>query len=89
MICVSESTLKLAVMLLKLTAVALSKFCPVIVTYVPTGPLGGVKYAICGIGATVKSVALVAVPAEFWTWILPVVAPAGTVAVMRVAELTV
>ena len=34
---------------------------------------------------TVKSVALVAVPAAVLTWILPVVAPAGTLARILVA----
>ncbi len=40
-------------------------------------------------GLTVKLLALVAVPVGVTTLILPVVAPAGTVAVICVSELTV
>jgi hypothetical protein len=55
---------------------------PVIVTTVPTGPLVGEKLVIFGV--TLKSVALVALPLGVVTVILPVVAPDGTVAVIRV-----
>ena len=71
--------------------VAPVKFVPVIVTVVPTGPLVGVKLVIVGAGTplvTVKEVALVPVPPEVVTAIGPVVAPAGTVAVICTAEPT-
>jgi len=53
-------------------------------TEVPTGPLVGWNEVIVGTGeaVTVKLVALVAVPSGFVTEIAPVVAPAGTVAVI-------
>src|SRR2546428_12934649 len=49
----------------------------------------GVKVEFAGGLMTVKLAALLAVPAEVVTLIGPVVAPAGTVAVIAVAELTV
>ena len=70
--------MKLAVIPLNVTAVAPVKVAPLIVTLAPTGPLVGVRLVIAG--ATVKSVALVAVPADVVTLSGPVVAPAGTVA---------
>ncbi len=88
-ICVSELTVNDAVTPLKVTAVAPLKTAPVMVTEVLTGPLVGVKPLIVGAGMTVKSAALVAVPSGVVTAILPVVAPAGTMAVICVAELTV
>jgi hypothetical protein len=63
---------------LNVTAVAPVKFKPLIVTLAPTSPLAGVKLVI--VGATVKSVALVAVPTDVVTLSRPVVAPVGTVA---------
>lgn len=81
--------MKVAATPLKRTSVVPVKSDPVIVTWVPTRPYAGENPVIVVAGATVKSVALVALPAEFVTVILPVVAPVGTVAVMRVAELTV
>ena len=45
------------------------------------------RYAF-GVGTTVKSVALVAVPPAVVTRMRPVVAPDGTVAVIRVGEVT-
>ncbi len=67
------------------------KFVPVIVTKVPTGPLPGVKEVMVGAPAivTVKLVELVAVPPRVATEIRPVIAPAGTVAVTVVDEVTV
>ena len=66
---------------LKATAIAPVKFVPLIVTVLPAGPLVGVKLMIVGaLAATVKFVALVAVPADVVTLSGPVVAPAGTVA---------
>src|SRR5204863_5258109 len=59
------------------------------VTLVPTGPLLGVKLEIVGGLMTVKLAALLAVPSEVVTLIGPLVAPAGTVAVIAVAEPTV
>jgi hypothetical protein len=70
-----------------LTAVAPVKFVPVIVTFVPTGPLAGVKDVIVGAGVvTVNDAELVAVPPGAVMLIVPVVAPAGTAAVMEVAD---
>jgi hypothetical protein len=48
-ICVSESTVKLAAARLNATRVAPPKFVPVIVTVVPAGPLLGVKDLIPGV----------------------------------------
>src|SRR5204863_6650095 len=59
------------------------------VTLVPTGPLLGVKLVIVGGLITVKLLALLAVPSGVVTLIGPLVAPAGTVAVIAVAEPTV
>src|SRR5258706_4068777 len=60
------------------------------VTLVPTGPLVGAKLVMVGgLAVTVKAPLLLAVPPGVVTLIGPVVAPAGTVAVIEVAELTV
>jgi hypothetical protein len=72
---------------LNLTEVAPVKLAPLIVTLAPMTPLKGVKVVMRG--ATMKSLALVAVPPGVVTVISPVVAPAGTVAVIWVLELTV
>ena len=81
--------MKLAPVPLKATAVAPVKFVPLIVTLVPTGPLAGVKLVIVGpLAVTVNALALVAVPPAVVTLIDPVVAPAGTVASIDVAEFT-
>src|SRR5207245_1179370 len=88
-IAVSEVTVKVALTPLKATAVAPVKFVPLIVTLVPTGPLVGVKLAIVGGLTTVNELALVAVPPGVVTLSGPVVAPAGTVAWIAVAEVTV
>src|SRR6266513_1596783 len=88
-IAVAELTVKLALTLLNSTAVAPLKLVPLIVTLVPTGPLPGVKLEIVGGLMTVKLAALLAVPSEVVTLIGPLVAPAGTVAVIAVAEPTV
>jgi len=65
----------------------------VIVTDVPTEPIVGVKLVIVGapVSPTTKETVLVAFPPGALTVIGPVVAPAGTVVVMRVAvaEITV
>jgi hypothetical protein len=79
-ICVSEFTVKPAPTPLKRTDVAPVKLWPLITTDVPSGPDVGLKPEIVGI--TRKLVALCPVPAAFVTRIRPVVAPAGTVAVI-------
>ena len=87
-IAVAEFTAKLALVPLNRTAVAPMKFAPLIVTLAPTGPLVGVKLEIVGGLMTVKLFALLAVPPEVVTLIGPLEAPAGTVAVMAIAEFT-
>ena len=53
-ICVAEFTVNVVALVpLKLTAVAPVKLAPVIVTLVPTGPLAGEKLVIEGAGTTV------------------------------------
>ena len=49
---------------MKVTAVTLVKFVPLIVTVVPASPLVGVKLVIVGGLGIVKLVALVPVPAD-------------------------
>src|SRR5207237_932689 len=85
----SEVTVKVALTPLNDTDVAPVKFVPLIVTLVPTGPLVGVRLAIVGGLTTVNELALVAVPPGVVTLSGPVVAPAGTVAWIAVAEVTV
>jgi len=63
---------------LKLTVAPGTRPVPVIVTFVPTGPLLGVKLLM--VGVIVKLLALVAVPPGVVTVMTPVVALAGTVA---------
>jgi len=69
------------------TAVAPVRPVPLMVTEVPTGPLDGENDEIVGAGAqeelTVKPSALVAEPSSVTTPILPVVAPVGTVVLIR------
>jgi hypothetical protein len=99
-ICVAEFTVNVvALVVLNFTELVVKvapltvplKFVPVIVTDVPTGPKAGVNEVIVGAGAvaTVKLVALVRCPAAVYTWIGPVVAPAGTTAVTEVALVVV
>jgi hypothetical protein len=94
-ICVAEFTTNdVALVVLNFTTLVVKfaplivplKFVPVIVTDVPTGPKVGVNEVIvgAGTGVTVKLVALVFCPAAVYTWIGPVVAPAGTTAVALV-----
>src|SRR5262245_50169941 len=82
MMTVSEITVNFAAALWKTTLVAPEKLRPLMVTWVPTGPLVGLKEVITGGGMTVKSAALTAVPAGVTTLILPVVAPLGTTALI-------
>src|SRR5437773_6835052 len=88
-IAVAEVTVKLALTPLKVTAVAPVKFVPLIVTLAPEEPLVGVKLVIVGGLSTVNALALVVVPSELITPIGPVLAAAGTVAWIAVAEMTV
>ena len=88
-ICVDESTLKVAVAPLKRTALALSKALPVSVTVAPTGPVAGAKRERPGGGITLNPVTLVAVPPGVVTEIVPLVAPAGAVVVIEVGLTTV
>ena len=74
---------------MKRTLVVPVKFEPVMETAVPTGPFVGVKEAMVGGSVTRKSPALVAVPSGVVTETLPVVAPAGTVVLIWVADATV
>src|SRR5688572_22729301 len=89
LICVLETTVKVAMVPLKRTLVAPVKFVPVIATDVPTGPLAGANEAIVGAWMTVKSPVLVAVPPGVVTTILPVVAPEGTAVLICVLDTTV
>ena len=80
LICVADTTVKVALVPLNPTAVAPPRFVPVIVTAVPAAPLAGLKPVIVGAGpGTVKLLVLVAVPLGVVTVIGPVPAPAGTV----------
>src|SRR5204863_259692 len=88
-IAVAELTVKLALVPLNSTAGAPVKLVPLMVTLVPTGPLWAVKLVGVVGSPTVKLAALLAVPPGVVTLIGPLVAPAGTVAVIAVAELTV
>jgi hypothetical protein len=73
----------------KRTAETSTKPLPVIVTTVPTGPEVGEKPVTMGVSRTTNGLLLVAVPPGVITLIGPVVAPAGTVAVICVGLLTV
>jgi hypothetical protein len=75
---VDDLTTKVAMVPLKVTAVAPVKLLPLMVTDVPTGPLVGEMLLM--IGAGVKVPALVTDPAGVVTLIVPVVLPAGTTA---------
>jgi hypothetical protein len=89
-ICVGEFTVKGALVPSNLTVIVPLKPDPLMTTVAPTGPFEGVRDEIVGApGVIVKSVALVAVPFAVTTVMRPVVAPAGTVAVIRVELFTV
>jgi hypothetical protein len=83
---VSELTVNEAAVPSNATEAALLKPVPVRVTPVPTAPSDGEKDESVGGGYTVKLVALTPVPTGVVTEIRPVTAPAGTVAVIDVAE---
>jgi hypothetical protein len=87
-IAVSDVTVKPALAVLKVTAVAPVKSTPRIVTLVPTGPIVGVKLVIVGAPTTRNAPALLAVPPGVVTLIGPVVAVAGTVAWIVVSDVT-
>jgi hypothetical protein len=84
-ISVAELTVKLvAIVPLNVTTVAPVKLVPVMVTLVPAGPLAGKILEMPGASAmTVKGKPLL-VPSAPLTTTLPVVAPAGTVAIICV-----
>jgi hypothetical protein len=88
-ICVAEFTVNDAEVPLNLTEVAPVKFDPVMVTLAPIGPLVGLKLVIVGELLIVNVPELVAVPPHVVTEICPVVAAAGTVAVIEDEEFTV
>jgi hypothetical protein len=86
--CVSEFTVKLvAATPPKVILLVCVNPVPVITTAVPTGPLVGLN-PVRVVSTTVKAVVLVAEPQGVVTAILPVMAPAGTVAVTWVSEFT-
>ena len=84
LILLSDAMVKAAVVPLNFTLVVPVKPVPVIRTVVPTVPLEGEKLVIVGVTTfvTVKTVALLPLPAALVTEIVPVVAPDGTVAVI-------
>lgn len=84
---VSLSTVKLAALPLKLTAVAPLNPLPLSVTTLPTAPAPGVKPASVGVGMTVKLCGLASAAPGTVTVISPLEAPAGTTAT-RVVSLT-
>jgi hypothetical protein len=68
---------------LKATALVPVKFVPVMDTLVPVGPVEGEKLVIVGAAiVTAKESEDVAIPPGVVTAIFPVLAPAGTVAVI-------
>lgn len=81
-ICESEFTVNVAATLLKVTLVVCVRPVPVIVTAVPTGPLGGVNVFWVGVILNVDNVDKIVDPVVTVT--LPVSAPVGTVARMKV-----
>jgi len=87
-ICVDESTVKLAAVPLKVTDVAPVRLVPVITTLVPTGPLVGLKPLIVA-EVTSNGLRLVAIPSGVETRITPSVAPLGTTAVIWIGASTV
>jgi len=84
-----SSVMTVAATPLNVTADSFDRFVPVMVTFVPIGPIIGLKLPIVGARITVNVVALVAVPAGEITEINPVDAPTGTVAMISVADTTV
>ena len=88
-ICVAEFTVNVAVVPLNVTLVAPVRLVPVIATVVMAVPLVGLRVLSAGSGAvTMKGKPLLG-PLSVVTTTLPVVAPAGTLVVICVAEFTV
>src|SRR5438552_2339697 len=88
-IAVAEFTATVALVPLNSSAEAPVKLVALLVALVPCRPLCGVELVIGGVLMTVKLAALLAVPSEVVTLIGPLETPAGTVAVIAVAEPTV
>jgi len=84
-----ETTVKVAGVPLKLTAVVLLRLLPLKVTTVPATPEAGLRLPRVGGKITVKEVPLVPVPTRLVTLMVPEGVPVATVAVIRVSELTV
>src|SRR5439155_910427 len=86
----SVATVNVAGVPLKLTAAAKVTPLPLIVTDVPTGPEAGASDETdAGAAVTVNDPELVPVPAGVLTATVPVLAPAGTLAVMLESVATV
>lgn len=85
---VALSTVNVAAVPLKLTAVAPVKFVPLITTLAPTTPLAGLKLETVGPTFTVKLLVEVAVPPGVVTETCPLVEPLGTIAVIWAAVFT-
>jgi hypothetical protein len=91
-ICVSEFTVKSAAVPLKLTLVTPAKLVPVSVTVSFAAPADGEKEVMDGVPfpvSTPKLRLLLAAPLGVVTLMVPLVADAGTVAVIWVSESTV
>jgi len=88
-ICVELTTLKAASASPKVTALAPKRPLPVSVTIVPARPEAGARCVMLGAGMTLKLAALVAVPPGVVTATGPLVAPVGTVVVIRLEPTTV
>jgi len=86
---VAETTVKVAGLPLKLTAVVVLRLVPVSVTTVPAGPEVGESLVTVGGKITVKLVVVVFEPTGFVTLMVPEGVPVATVAVIRLSELTV
>ena len=84
---VSEFTVKVAAVPLNVTLVACLRPVPVMVTDVPTGPLGGANEVSVGFTLKLRELVNVVEPVVMVT--APLKAPAGTVAEMKVAPVRV
>ena len=73
-------------MLPSMTPTVPPRFVPVMVTLMPTDTIPGLMLVIVGGGSTLKLPELVKLPPGVVTWIVPLVAPAGTVKVSFVAD---
>src|SRR5262245_52098781 len=88
LICEPETTVKVAGRSFKYTLVVPVKFEPVTTTVEPTGPLAGLN-PVTKVELATNERTLEPEPFAVVTVILPVAEPAGTVAVICVAEFTV